>query len=261
MPLTLLQQIKQAAATRAGLSMDEVHTEGPIPIISLGLERYAKRLRKVDENDRKKVKTGTITEFWEEDEIRNGRTSSINPQEELDNLREAIRDMNGRAFKGVRFPQTTLDMLQMYVAGAVKRIFKDSYIENEIDLREQFLIPINEHCIGSITRRMGKTVTLCVFTACALWAIHEWNVCMFSLVKRQVIMCALQTRHFYHIVSRGVPPIVKNSEKLIVENRYGAEGGTGMVEFFPGRVDVCIVFPFLWVMMLMMIRYVFSFEI
>lgn len=230
-----------AAAARTGTSLDPKLPEGPVPIISVGLERYAMRLKKIDERDTKRMKKGAVTEPWQLNIGTNQHTFDISPQEELDNLREALRDMNGRAFKNMRFPQTTLDMLQMYVAGAVKRIFKDSYIENEVDLREQFDIPINEHCIGSITRRMGKTVTLCIFTACALWAIHEWNVCMFSVAKRQVIMCAMQTWYFYNVVSNGVEPIIKNSEKLIVENRYGKQGGVGVVEFFPGRVDVSII--------------------
>jgi hypothetical protein len=240
MPSTLLQQIKHAAASRMGVDIDSNLDDGPQPIISLGLERYAHAIKKQEDNGAKRLRVGTTTEMWEAVESRALGTFDVSPQEELDNLREAVRYMNGKAFKNVRFPQTTLDMLQMYIAGAVKRIFKDSYIENEIDLREQFSIPINEHCIGSITRRMGKTVTLCIFTACALWAIHNWNVCMFSVAKRQVIMCALQTRHFYHIVSKGVEPEIKNSEKLVVRNRYGPDGGFGVVEFFPGRIDVSI---------------------
>jgi hypothetical protein len=246
MPSTLLQQVKLAAATRMGIDLDDDKFDGPQPIISIGLERYARSIKKLEDNDSKRLRIGTAVEPWETIETRSRGAFEVSPQEELDNLREAIRDMNGRAFKNVRFPQTTLDMLQMYVAGAVKRIFKDSYIENEIDLREQFSIPINEHCIGSITRRMGKTVTLCIFTACALWAIHDWNVCMFSVAMRQVIMCALQTWHFYHIVSKGVEPIIKNSEKLIVKNRYGPDGGLGVVDFFPGRIDVSIT---LYIMM------------
>lgn len=122
---------------------------------------------------------------------------------------------------------------------ALKRIYMEEFavkapkIMKDLDYDE-----IKQQVIISTPRRFGKTMSVAMFAACALWAIPRIAIAIFSTSRRASRALLIQIRKFFVMLPGGRQMIIKDNEETM-----WIQGTTGLDDVrvcnsYPSKVEI-----------------------
>lgn len=231
---TLLSQLTNAWHSNLDEVVEPEHVK---PVFNTRLETYEKAYRRCLQNEREEAKRARVTEPWIQASMEDRSSLEITPHEQFANLKAAVHRLNGVAYKS-RLPPLHWRIMWKYMGGILKGLFKDEFEENLPDFIEELGEYPNEYVIITITRRMGKTVSLTWFMACCMWALLDFHVCCFAVAQRQTIAISSKMLYFLSILSNNRKPVKKTVEKVHFRNMYPGARTVSSASFYPSRVEI-----------------------
>lgn len=173
---------------------------------------------------------------WERIERRAKKRDECNGDKILERFYEALNALEEQGFK--RTPIQN-EMMTAYLGACMRVVYQQDFADRVTEILERLGVKeLKQEIFVTAIRRCGKTYSVAMFVAAALYAIPEVEISIFSTGRRA-------SKKLLHTIKRFVEmlPNMENTERSANEETMWIQGSEGpldkrVVNSYPSKVQI-----------------------